>query len=185
MRLNRPEAGDQRRENGIQHREVNDHVAEWFSAMSDAKLKYSNCGAELTNLTFSWGKRQWLWTLLAFIPFVALMVWMRVGLFGSSYEYVTELKVSLIETRVAQDRFDILGRLKNDGSHTWGRVTVEAEIFDKDGKFVDEVSDYLSGTLSPGAEEHFRLSFFNPDEKILNKSSKVVLKVADADEDRF
>jgi uncharacterized protein YegJ (DUF2314 family) len=49
--------------------------------MSDAKAKCSNCGAELSNLTFSWGKRQWLWSLLGFLPLVTMLVWMDVWMF--------------------------------------------------------------------------------------------------------
>jgi hypothetical protein len=153
--------------------------------MSDAKLKCSNCGAELTNLTFGWGKRQWLWALLSFIPFVVVLIWMQLWLFRSSRDFVTEIEVSLIETKVAKDRLHVLGRLKNNGGHTWDRVTVEAEIYDKDGKFLDETSDYFSVMLSPGSEEHFRLSFASPDENALDESSKVVLKVTDANDDRF
>lgn len=153
--------------------------------MSNAKVKCSNCGAELTNLTFSWGKKQWLWGLLSIIPFIGFIVWLQFWGFRPSHDFVSEIKVSLIETRVDEGRFDVIGRLKNTGTHTWNRITVEAEVYDKDGKFVDETSDYISLFLSPGTEENFRLTFLHPDERILDKSSKVVLKVTDADEDRY
>jgi hypothetical protein len=153
--------------------------------MSDAKVKCSNCGAELTNLTFGWGKRQWLWGLLSFIPFIAILVWMQLWMFRTNQEFVSEIQVSLLETKATKDGLNVLGRLNNVGSHTWDSVTVEAEMYDKDGKFLDETSGYISALLSPGSEEHFRLTFANPDAKILDESSKVVLKVADADEDRF
>ena len=116
---------------------------------------------------------------------VAVVVWMQLWMFRPNRDFVDEIQASLIETRVAKDRFDVVGRLHNTGSHTWDRITVEAEIYDKDGKFLDEASQYLSTTLSPGVEEHFRLTLANPDAKILDRSSKVVLKVTDADEDRF
>ena len=153
--------------------------------MTDAKVKCSNCGAELTNLTFGWGKKQWLWGLLSFIPVLAIFVWMPLGLFRSNRDFATELDVSLIETKAGKDRFDVLGRIRNAGTHTWDRVTVEAEVYDKDGKFLDETSSYLSTLLSPGSEENFRLTLAHPDESILDKSSKVVLKVTNADDDPF
>jgi hypothetical protein len=153
--------------------------------MSNAKVKCSNCGAELTNLTFGWGKKQWLWSLLSFLPLVAILVWMQFWMFGHNRDFANEIQVSLIETRVAKDRFDVLGQLKNIGSHTWDRVTVEAEIYDKYGKFLDEASDYFAVALPPGAEEHFRLTLASPDEKVLGGAPKVILKIADADEDRF
>jgi hypothetical protein len=153
--------------------------------MSDAKLKCSNCGAELTNLTFGWGKRQWLWGVVGFLPLVAIVVWMQFWVFRPNHDFASEIQASLIETRVAKDRLDVLGELKNVGSHTWNRVTVEAEVYDKDGKFLDETSDYIAVALSPGAEEHFRLTFASPDDKISDETSKVVLKITDADDDRF
>jgi len=153
--------------------------------MSGAKLKCSNCGAELTNLSFGWEKRQWLWSLLAFLPLVAIIVWMQLTIFRDDPAFANDLQASLIETRVGDDGFDVLGRLKNVGGHTWNRVTVEAEIYGKDGKFVDEASNYFAVALSPGAEEHFRLTLATPDEKILKEGPKVVLKITDADDDAF
>jgi hypothetical protein len=153
--------------------------------MTDAKVRCSACGAELTNLTFSWGKRQSLWGLLGFLPIVAILVWMQLWMFRPNREFATELNVSLIERRAAKNRLDVLERLKNVGSHTWDRITVEAEVYDKDGRFMDEASNYISAILSPGSEEHFRLTLENPSESMLDESSKVVLKVTDADEDRF
>ena len=76
--------------------------------MSDAKVKCSNCGAELTNLTFGWGKWQWLWGILGFLPLVALLIWMQFWMFRESREFTNEIQASLIETRVGQDRFDVL-----------------------------------------------------------------------------
>ena len=107
------------------------------------------------------------------------------GAAGLDAILVGEIDASLLETRSAKDRFDVLGRLKNHGTRTWNRVTVEAEVYGQDGAFVDEASTYVWATLSPDAEEHFRLSFENPDEHVLDKSSKVVLKVTDAEDDQF
>jgi hypothetical protein len=152
--------------------------------MSDAKVKCSNCGAELTNLTFGWGKRQWLWGLLSFIPAMAILVWWQLWMFRSNQDFITDIQVSLIETKVAKDGLNVLGQLKNEGGHTWDSVTVEAEIYDKDGKFLDETSGYISAVLPPGSEENFRLTLTSSDEKIL-AAPKVVLKITDAEEDRF
>jgi len=116
---------------------------------------------------------------------IAILVWMQLWLFRPNREFAHEIQTSLIETRIAKDRFDIVGQLRNSGSHPWTRITVEAEIYDKDGKFLDEVAQYLSITLSPGSEENFRLTLANPDAKILDTSSKVVLKVTAAAVDRF
>lgn len=116
---------------------------------------------------------------------IAILYFTQYRMLRSNREFVTEIEATLIETKVARNKFDILGRLENKGMHTWDRVTVEAEVYDKDGKFLDETSDYLSVTLSPDSKENFRLSFTNPDDEILDKSSKVVLKVTDANTNRF
>jgi hypothetical protein len=127
----------------------------------------------------------WLWGLLGFLPLIAFFVWMQLWLFRPNRDFHDEIHASLIETRIAKDRFDVVGRLHNHGSHAWTRILVEAESYDKDGRFLDEVALYFYLTLSPGSEENIRLSFANPDAKILDESSKVVLKVTAADVDRF
>jgi hypothetical protein len=154
-------------------------------SMPDAKLKCSNCGAELTNLTFGWGKKQWLWGLLSFIPLFILILWLNLRVFRHNDDFATEIAVTLLERKTTGDQMNVLGKLKNNGKHTWNRVTVEAEVYDKDGKFLDESSDYLSMTLSPDSEEHFRLTLRSADPETLDESAKVVLKITDAHEDRF
>jgi hypothetical protein len=73
-----------------------------------------------------------------------------------------------------------LGKVKNSGRHDWQFVTVEAEFYDKKGRFLDEASDSLSASLRPGAEENFRITLRKPRDEIVTGSSKVVLKVANA-----
>jgi hypothetical protein len=91
----------------------------------------------------------------------------------------------LLERKTSGDQINVLGKLKNNGEHTWNRVTVEAEVYDKAGKFLDESSDYLSMTLAPDSEEYFRITLRSADPETLDESAKVVLKVTDANEDRF
>ena len=151
----------------------------------DAKVKCSNCGAEITNLTFSWAKNQWLWTILAFLPLIVLIFWVNLRMFRSNHDFTKEIQASLMETRVATDRVDVLGELTNQGNHTWYRVTVEAEFYNERDEFLDEASEYLSVSLTPGTKEHFRITLSNPTDQITNGAPKVILKVTNASEDRF
>lgn len=153
--------------------------------MTSAKLKCSNCGAEITNLTLGWSKRQWLWALLSFLPFIGFIAWMNYGLFRHSNSYAAEIEVSLIDVRHATDRIDVRGMLRNVGTHTWERITVEAEFYDDQGTFVDETSQHIAAALRPNSEEHFRLTLLTADPKIIAGKPKVALKIADASESRF
>ena len=151
-----------------------------------ARLHCSNCGAELTNMTMSWGRHQWLWTL-GYVAFVFGA--MYVGqwyLFGRDGSYVDEVEASLVDVRPAADRVEVVGKLKNLGKHTWVHFNVEAEFFDGSGKFLDETTAWrVPATLSPEGEENFKLTLMTSDERILKGKPKVVVKVADADLARF
>ena len=147
----------------------------------NAKVKCSNCGAEITNLTFSWGKKQWLWMLLAFVPMMCFLLWLD----RPRGDFTRELSVSLLDTRISKDKIDVLGKINNAGRHVWESISVKAEFYGKDGRFLDEESSYISGSIRPGADEHFRITLKNPDEKLINESPKVILKVAGASNYQF
>jgi hypothetical protein len=153
--------------------------------MQSATLKCSNCGAEITNLTLGWSKRQWLWGMLSFVPFIAIMLWINYGLFRQSDSYADELEVSMIDVRTTKDRIDVRGKIRNAGRHTWERVTVEAEFYDDKDVFIDETSQHIAASLRPNAEEHFRLTLPSPDARIVDGKPKVALKIADASESRY
>ena len=142
----------------------------------NAKVKCSNCGAEITNLTFSWGKKQWLWMLLAFLPMIGFILWFE----RPRGDFAKELKTSLLDARFLKDEVVVLGKVSNLGKHKWQSVTVEAEFYGKDGRFLDEASHSLSASLRPGSEENFRITLRKPSEEVMTNSPKVTLKVADA-----
>ena len=141
-----------------------------------AKLKCSHCGAEMTNLTFSWGKKQWLWMIVAFLPLIGLVWWLE----RPRGDFMQELKTSIMETLVTTNGIAVLGKVTNSGKHEWQSVQVEAEFYGNDGRFLDEESQFVSGSLRPGAEENFRLTLRSPGEELITNSFKVRLKVTDA-----
>jgi hypothetical protein len=51
----------------------------------------------------------------------------------------------------------ITGSIENKGKTAVGGVEIEANLFNK-GKFVDQYSTTLSGSLKPGASKYFKIS---------------------------
>jgi hypothetical protein len=51
-----------------------------------------------------------------------------------------------------------IGTIQNEGKDTWESVQVVAELFDKDGQFVDKCSSYESGRIAPGQNHNFKVA---------------------------
>ena len=51
-----------------------------------------------------------------------------------------------------------IGTIQNEGKDTWESVQIVAELFDKDGQFVDKCSSYESGRIAPGQNRNFKVS---------------------------
>jgi hypothetical protein len=143
-----------------------------------ANMKCSNCGADISNMNFSWGKRYWLVAVplmllimaLGFLPMIRLMYFQ-----GDAGQ---DLLISDVRQRHTDQAIEIVGLITNQGSRKWTSVTVEAEFFDQAGGFLDEESDYLRGDISPGAKEHFKIRLFNDDESLRSEDTKTVVKIA-------
>jgi hypothetical protein len=147
----------------------------------EAKIKCSNCGAEITNLNLSWGKRQWLWSLLCFVPLLLFLVFGRYLLFGRhQVEYTRDLQATVQESRMNDEEIKILGKITNSGSIVWDNVTIEVELYDEDLRFLGEASTYLSGSIHPGAEENVSISVVKPHPDMNAIPPKIVLKVTGA-----
>jgi hypothetical protein len=145
----------------------------------NTKLKCSNCGAEISNLTLSWGKKQWLWALIAFVPIIIFGIVMFL-IESPKGDFSKDLQTTLLETRYSTNRIDILGKIMNSGKRTWNNIDVKAEFYGNNGRFLDEESGYISGSVKPGEEENFRLSLNKPADELLTNSPSVILKVTEA-----
>jgi hypothetical protein len=142
----------------------------------NAKLKCSNCGAEITNLTLGWGAKQWLWMLVPFVVMIACVFWFEYP----RGDFRKELSVSLLNTRLSTNEVAVLGSVTNSGKHEWQSVSIQAEFYDKEGQFLDEASGYVSGPLRPHSEEHFRLTLGRPAKETVTGSPKVIVRVSEA-----
>ncbi|MBX7105468.1 MAG: FxLYD domain-containing protein [Gemmataceae bacterium] len=138
-----------------------------------AKMKCSNCGAELSALNVSGGWKPFLimvpFMLLGFLPLLKLTF-----LKGDASK---DLIVSEIQRRNVDGRLEILGLVTNTGSLTWSSVTIKAEFFDESGAFVDEASEYLRSDFAGNGKEHFKMTIANPTPALNAPGVKMVVKV--------
>lgn len=93
-----------------------------------AKVKCSNCGAELTNLNFTWGKKQWLWSLLI-LPMLLIGFFPLWNLYKPKGDYTTDLRSVVLEKRVIGRDVEILGTIKNVGNTRWKNIRLDAVFF--------------------------------------------------------
>ena len=96
-------------------------------------MKCSNCGAEMSNMNMTWGRKQ-MWfmipiMLLGFLPLIKMTFFKG--------DITKDLKVSDIQTRASGRSLEIVGLITNSSSREWSGITVEAEFFDASGKFLD------------------------------------------------
>ena len=91
----------------------------------------------------------------------------------------------MLNTRFSTNEAAVLGTVTNAGKHEWDSITIKAEFYDKEGRFLDETSEDLSGSVRPRSEEHFRLSLRKPTDEIVTGSPRVVVKVSEVRHDPF
>lgn len=139
-----------------------------------ASMKCSNCGAEMSNLNMTWGRKQmWLFIpimLLGFLPLIKMTFFKG--------DVTKDLTVSEIQTTATGRSLEILGLITNSSSREWSGVTVEAEFFDASGKFVDESIEYLRSDIGGYSKEHFKIVINSPPDAALNGSIKPVVKIS-------
>ena len=142
-----------------------------------AKMKCSQCGAEMSNMKFSWGGKQWL-VLLFTVPLmlVGLYPVMRMSFFKP--EVTKELMVSEVSRRQSGQTVDIIGLITKEGKNKWSSVTIKADFFDAAGVFLDTATEYLRSDVLPGTKEHFKISIRSSEPKVQAADTKLVVKVA-------
>lgn len=52
----------------------------------------------------------------------------------------------------------ILGTVENHAADPLRAASIEVDLFDKSGKFVDQCTEYLKGSLKPGEARNFKVS---------------------------
>ena len=72
-------------------------------------------------------------------------------------ESTKDIAVSEVEEQKHDGAVAILGSIKNNGPKPHSHVELKANLFNH-GKFVDQYSTYVSGTIEPGASAYFKIS---------------------------
>jgi hypothetical protein len=123
-----------------------------------AQLKCSNCGAEISNLSFSWGRKQWLW----FIPFMVIIILipiiMNYAIRGGKQDFRVDLVIKDTDRRFNNGTIEILGIIENHGKVNWKNIVVQADLYGKNQKFLDHLSCNACADILPGGSEHFKIT---------------------------
>ena len=72
-------------------------------------------------------------------------------------DHVQSIELGLYTTTMQGMQLLVQGSFKNVGDIKLDSVEIEAELFDKDGKFVYECSDYISRRFEPQQEENYQI----------------------------
>jgi hypothetical protein len=142
----------------------------------NATLKCSNCGSEITNLNMTWGKKQWLW-MTPLMILILLPMW---KLYKPKGDFRKDLQVEMLELRKDSGNIEILGTIQNNGATEWNFISLNADFFDPQGKFLDQHTERLSNSIPPGDTAHFKITILSPSERTKAKDVRIELKVADA-----
>ena len=139
-----------------------------------AKMKCSNCGAEMSNLNMNWGRKQFLFIipimLIGFLPLIKMTFFKG--------DITKDLVVSEVKTRTAGSGLEIVGLITNSSGRAWSGITIEAEFYDSSGEFIDEASEYLRSEISGDAKEHFKIKIASPPKEAVSGDIKPVVKVS-------
>lgn len=149
-----------------------------------ASVKCSSCGAEITNLQFTWGKKYWLAMLIP-LPIVLLAFFPMWRMMKPKGDYREDLQIKVQQWQVADDHLEILGAIENQGKTTWENIELDAEFYDPEGKFVDEESGRVSSSIVPGQTEHFKIDIYSPSKRISENNVELKVKIADAQSNLF
>lgn len=146
-----------------------------------AQLKCSNCGAEISNLNFSWGRKQWLW----FIPFMLFALLFPIIMKSDilkkdTHNFRNDIIIKETEKRYINDTIEILGIIENRGKVNWEYIVIKAELYGKDGKFLDEITGRIAANLLPNTTDHFKLSAKEFPGARWEAINEMKIKVADA-----
>lgn len=64
----------------------------------------------------------------------------------------------------------ILGTIENRGGESVRMASLQADLFDKAGKFVDQCSGYLNSSLKPGGVRNFKVTCGSKDKPVAELS---------------
>lgn len=114
-------------------------------------------------------------TIISYIPMLLIddLMMMEFEDEFSEYEedYVefspteSKLEAKIEKNHITENGWVFLGALTNSGEHDWESVTVQIELFDREGNFMDESDGYIQGAITPGSTHNFKVVFHTCDEE--------------------
>ena len=84
------------------------------------------------------------------------------------------------KSRKLEYGMEILAEVENSGDTTWSSVSLEAELFDSNGNFVDECSGYLRGNIAPGEVKNIKVKCGGCKDSPLPAYETYVIDIVDA-----
>ncbi|UUA72353.1 FxLYD domain-containing protein [Cellvibrio sp. QJXJ] len=96
------------------------------------------------------------------------------------YDESANLVTEITKERISENEFTLLGTLKNNGNANWSSINLKAELFNKDGEFIETCSEYISDKSSPGSSINFKLSCGNCSKLQLEEYHSYKLTIAGA-----
>lgn len=71
---------------------------------------------------------------------------------------VQKVVVTKHEKVKRDESFVILGTVENQSTDTVRLINVEVDLFDRDGKFVEQCAEYIRGTIRGGESRNFKVT---------------------------
>jgi hypothetical protein len=144
-----------------------------------ATVKCSNCGAEITNLNFSWGKKQWLW-FLPILPIMLIGFLPMWNLYQDKGNFRDDLHITVLEKRPNEKTYEILGYVENKGKVSWENINLDFDFFSPTGTFIDKASGRVNAVVMPGGKEYFKVVTPDKASSLSAEGVEMKSKVADA-----
>lgn len=96
------------------------------------------------------------------------------------YSSDSGLVVKSHHEREIEHGMEVLAEIENSGDTTWSSVSVEVELFDSDGHFVDECTSYLRGRIAPGETKNVKIKCGGCKDSPLTAYDSYTLAIIDA-----
>lgn len=96
------------------------------------------------------------------------------------YSEDSGLSIKSHRERKIEFGMEILAEIENSGDTTWTSVSLEAELFDSDGNFVDECSGYLRGNIAPDQIKNMKIKCGGCKDSPLATYDSYTLVISDA-----
>lgn len=142
-------------------------------------VQCSNCGAEITNLNFSWGKKQWAWLVLI-MPVMMLGFLPLWSLYKDKGDFRDDLHITVLERRPGERSHEILGFIENHGKIRWENIILDFDFFSAAGTFMDKASGRVNAVAQPGGKEYFKIVTRDAASSLSAEGVEMRAKVADA-----